>query len=88
MARFFGMAREGRDLDGLSRAGFSGGSAKRDLTVLQAKAILATVRLRDITCKTRRRIGDDELADLIVVVRKMKKAPPSSRSWSPPAGHG
>ena len=33
------------------------GQAKKDITVLQAKAILATVRPRDIAGKTRRRIA-------------------------------
>ena len=41
------------------------GKAKKDLTALQAKAILATVRPRDIAGKTRRRIAADELADLL-----------------------
>jgi transposase len=50
------------------------GTAKKDLTALQAKAILATVRPRDIAGKTRRRIAADELADLIAVEKKMKKA--------------
>src|SRR5215218_8342609 len=40
------------------------GQAKKDLTALQAKAILATVRPRDIAGKTRRRIAAEELADL------------------------
>ena len=50
------------------------GQAKKDLTALQAKAILATVRPRDIAGKTRRRIAAEELADLIAVEAKMKKA--------------
>jgi hypothetical protein len=41
------------------------GTAKKDLTSLQAKAILATVRPRDIAGKTRRRIAAEELADLV-----------------------
>jgi len=49
------------------------GQAKKDLTALQAKAILAGVRPRDIAGKTRRRIAADELADLIAVEAKMKK---------------
>ena len=36
------------------------GTAKKDLTALQAKAILASVRPRDIAGKTRRRIAADE----------------------------
>jgi transposase len=50
------------------------GQAKKDLTALQAKAILASVRPRDIAGKTRRRIAAEELADLIAVEAKMKKA--------------
>jgi len=50
------------------------GKAKKDLTALQAKAILATVRPRDIAGKTRRKIAAEELADLLTVEAKMKKA--------------
>ena len=50
------------------------GQAKKDLTALQAKAILASVRPRDIAGKTRRRIAAEELADLVAVEAKMKKA--------------
>ena len=50
------------------------GTAKKDLTALQAKAILATVRPRDIAGKTRRRIAAEELADLVAVEAKMKKS--------------
>ncbi|MEP7191383.1 MAG: transposase [Actinomycetota bacterium] len=50
------------------------GKAKKDLTALQAKAILATVRPRDIAGKTRRRIAAEELADMVAVEAKMKKA--------------
>jgi len=50
------------------------GQAKKDLTALQAKAILATVRPRDIAGKTRRKIAAEELADLLTVEAKMKKA--------------
>jgi transposase len=50
------------------------GQGRKDLTALQAKAILATVRPRDIAGKTRRRIAVEELADLLAVEAKMKKA--------------
>ena len=50
------------------------GQGKKDLTALQAKAFLATVRPRDIAGKTRRRIAVEELADLVAVEAKMKKA--------------
>lgn len=50
------------------------GQAKRDITTGQAKAMLATVRPRDIAGKTRRRIAADELTELIAVEAKIKKA--------------
>ena len=46
---------------------------KKDLSALQAKAMLATVRPRDIAGKTRRRMAAEELADLVVVYGKLKK---------------
>lgn len=48
------------------------GKAKKDITVLQAKAMLASVRPRDLVGKTRRRIAAEELADLIAVEKKIK----------------
>jgi transposase len=50
------------------------GQAKRDITTGQAKAMLATVRPRDVAGKTRRRIAAEELAELIAVEAKVKKA--------------
>jgi transposase len=50
------------------------GKAKRDITTGQAKAMLATVRPRDIAGKTRRRIAAEELADLIAIEIRIKKA--------------
>ena len=50
------------------------GQAKRDLTTGQAKTMLASVRPRDIAGKTRRRIAAEELAELIAVEAKIKKA--------------
>ncbi len=50
------------------------GQAKRDITTGQAKRMLASVRPRDIAGKTRRRIAAEELAELIVVEEKIKKA--------------
>ena len=50
------------------------GQAKRDITTGQAKAMLATVRPRDIAGKTRRRIAAEELAELITVDAKIKKS--------------
>ena len=50
------------------------GQAKKDITALQAKAMLARVRPRDVAGKTRRRIAAEELSELIVVDTKIKKA--------------
>ena len=50
------------------------GQAKKDITPLQAKAMLAGVRPRDIAGKTRRRIAAEELAELVAVDSKIKKA--------------
>ena len=50
------------------------GQAKRDITTGQAKAMLAAVRPRDIAGKTRRRIAAEELAELVAVDAKIKKA--------------
>ncbi len=49
------------------------GKRKKDLSALQAKAMLATVRPRDIAGKTRRRMAAEELADLVAVDAKLKK---------------
>ena len=48
------------------------GKAKKDITTLQAKAILASVRPRDLAGKTRRRLAAEQLADLVVVDKKIK----------------
>jgi transposase len=50
------------------------GQANEDITTGQAKAMLARVRPRDIAGKTRRRLAADELAELVAVEAKMKKA--------------
>jgi len=50
------------------------GQAKRDITTLQAKVMLASVRPRDIAGKTRRSIAVEELAELVAVEAKIKKA--------------
>jgi transposase len=50
------------------------GQAKKDITALQAKAMLARVRPRDVAGKTRRRIAAEELSELIVIDTKIRKA--------------
>src|SRR5262245_28699502 len=49
------------------------GQRKKDLSALQAKAMLATVRPRDIAGQTRRRMAVEELADLVAVDAKLNK---------------
>jgi transposase len=48
------------------------GQAKKDMTALQAKAILASVRPRDLAGKTRRRLAAEQLAELVAIEKKMK----------------
>ena len=48
------------------------GTSKKDITVLQAKAKIASVRPRDLAGKTQRRIAAEELADLVAVEKKIK----------------
>jgi transposase len=48
------------------------GKAKKDITALQAKAILASVRPRDLAGKTRRRLAGEQLAELVAVEKKIK----------------
>jgi transposase len=50
------------------------GQAKRDITIGQAKTMLASVRPRDIAGRSRRRIAAEELAELVAVEAKIKKA--------------
>jgi transposase len=50
------------------------GQAKKDISASQAKAMLASVRPRDIAGKTCRRLAAEELAELVAVEAKMKKA--------------
>jgi transposase len=48
------------------------GRAKKDVTTLQAKAILASVRPRDLAGKTRRRLAAEQLTELVAVDKKIK----------------
>jgi hypothetical protein len=47
------------------------GKAKKDITALQAKAILSSVRPRDLAGKTRRRLAVEQLADLSAIDKKI-----------------
>ena len=48
------------------------GQSKRDITTGQAKRILATVKPRDVAGKTRRRLAAEQIADLVVIEKKVK----------------
>jgi transposase len=48
------------------------GKAKKDITALQAKAILSSVRPRDLAGKTRRRLAAEQLAELVAVEKKTR----------------
>src|SRR5512145_747878 len=48
------------------------GKAKKDITALQAKAILSSVRPRDLVGKTRRRLAAEQLAELVAVEKKIR----------------
>jgi transposase len=48
------------------------GQAKKDITTGQAKTLLTGVRPRDMIGKTRRRLAAEQLAELVVVEKKMK----------------
>ena len=61
------------------------GQRKKDLSALQAKAMLATVRPRDVAGKTRRRMAAEELADLVAVEAKLKKTKAELKAWCSPA---
>jgi transposase len=50
------------------------GGAKRDLSAAQAKALLATVRPRDVAGKTRRRVAAELIADLERIYSRKKAA--------------
>jgi transposase len=49
-----------------------GGANKRDLTALQAKRLLATVKPRSLVGRTIRRMAAEEIADLVAVDTKLK----------------
>jgi transposase len=49
------------------------GTAKKEITAGQAKAMLASVRPRDLVGKTRRRLAAELLAEMVVVEKKIKE---------------
>jgi transposase len=64
------------------------GGAPRFLSATQAKALLATVRPRDIAGRTRRRLAAELLADLVVCDRKLKNSDQQLRQAVAAAGTG
>ena len=48
------------------------GQSKKDITALQAKAILASVRPRDSVGKTRKRLALEQLVEMVAIEKKMK----------------
>ena len=61
------------------------GKAKKDVTTGQAKAILASVRPRDLAGKTRRRLAVEHLTELARWRRRSRPRPRSSRRSCSPA---
>ena len=49
------------------------GKTKKNITAGQAKTILASVRPRDLVGKTRRRLAAEQLAELVVIDKKIKE---------------
>jgi transposase len=50
------------------------GGAKKDLSAPQARAMLSTVRPRDVVGKTRRRLASELIHELVVIDKKIKVA--------------
>ncbi|MFG3714790.1 IS110 family transposase [Micromonospora sp. NPDC047730] len=50
------------------------GGAKKDLSAQQARALLGTVRPRDVVGKTRRRLASELIGELVVIDKKIKTA--------------
>src|SRR6478609_9031868 len=48
------------------------GQSKKNITTGQAKAILATVKPRDVAGKTRRRLAAEQIAELVIIEKKVK----------------
>jgi transposase len=62
------------------------GGAKRDLSALQAKRLLASVRPRTLVGKTMRRMAADEITDLVAVDAKLKTIKNELRGAVPDRG--
>lgn len=64
------------------------GEAKKDITTGQAKTILAGIRPRDLVGKTRRRLAAEQLADLVLVEKKIKALTNELRAMLDASGTG
>jgi transposase len=64
------------------------GGAPRFLSALQAKALLATVRPRDVAGRTRRQLAAELLAELVMCDRKLKASDTQLRKAVTAAGTG
>ena len=62
------------------------GGAKRDLSALQAKRLLAAVRPRSLVGKTLRRMAAEEITDLVAVDTKLKGDQEGARCRGPSTG--
>ena len=49
------------------------GQGKKNITTGQAKAILATVRPRDVAGKVRRRLADEQVTELVAVEKRSRR---------------
>jgi hypothetical protein len=67
------------------------GGAKKDLSAAQAKALLTTVRPRDVAGKTRRRVAAELIADLERIYARTTvrpRLPPAAHRRTQPSGDG
>jgi len=60
--------------------------AGKDLTAKTAKALLATVRPRDVAGRTRSALAVELVADVTVPTPRSPQSTHSSPTWSPPPG--
>jgi transposase len=58
------------------------GSSKKNITAAQAKRHPGLSPPRDVVGKTRRRLAAEQLAELVVIEKKIKALRRSSRRWS------
>jgi transposase len=64
------------------------GKTKKDLTALQAKRILASVRPRGVAGRTRRRLAVEQLTELVAIEKKTKALTAELKSMVKASGSG